>query len=415
MTTGRADRVPPAYLTLFILLYAVQGVVFAYFVNFIPAYMAAAGVGEDAGRNVQSIAMLPFVCKFLAGPFSDRFNLLGLGHRKPYIAIGLIAQTAGLLLLAAVNPGIHLAAFTALALVTVGGLALFDTCTDGMIVDITPDDDRARVQGLLLFARFFTATVFSLGFGYWLDLTGTGPGKGDRVLWTCAALTLIPLALTLILPEPRRSPLAEQFNWAALKVLIRPRSLVLIAFGTFYAIVAWGVEINLPRYYDRLGYGQGQIGLFGAVRNFGRAAGGLLLPLGMACLGRRWVLRIAVAALIVTEARQALAAGPITTGALGFAFGAANGWTEALFYVLAMEASDPRLAASTYALFMAVSNLSVTGGSLFGWLSRAFGGLFEPTFVAAAVLTSFAFVLIRPLSRPAPSTIVPEPAHAPAA
>ena len=69
-----------------------------------------------------------------------------------------------------------------------------------------------------------TATVFSLGFGYWLDRTGTGPGRGQGVLWTCAGLGLIPLALALALPEPRSGPEAEEFRWSALGVLIRPRS-----------------------------------------------------------------------------------------------------------------------------------------------------------------------------------------------
>jgi PAT family beta-lactamase induction signal transducer AmpG len=409
-------RVPPAYFALFILLYAVQGVVFAYFVNFIQGYMLAGGLDDDTASNVQTIAMLPFVFKFLAGPVSDRYNLLGLGHRKPYIALGLIAQAAGLVLLSAVHPRDQLGLFGFLALLTVGGLALFDTCTDGMIVDITPPEDRSRVQGTLMFARFLTATVFAYLFGLWLERTGTGPGKGGGVLWACAGLTLLPLALTLVLREPSRSPLAERFSWKALAVLIRPRSLVLLAFGTFYAMVAWGVEINLPYYYEHLGHGQRRIGEFGAVRNLGRAAGGLLMPLGVAWLGRRWVLRVAVLALMASEAAQAIPGGPILTGALAFAFGAANGWTEALFYVLAMEASDPRLAASTYALFMAVSNLSVTGGSLFRVLSKAFGGRYEPTFVAAAMLTGFALILIRPLSRPPKAEPPePEPAYAPAA
>ena len=73
---------------------------------------------------------------------------------------------------------------------------------------------------------------------------------------------------------------------------------------------------------------------------------------------------------------QAVPSGPVTAGLAAGAFGAANGWTDAVFYVLAMEASDPRMAASTYALFMAVTNISVVGGSLFARVegARAFRG-----------------------------------------
>jgi PAT family beta-lactamase induction signal transducer AmpG len=394
-------KVGAGYMALFALVYAVQGVVFAYFAVFNQGYMQAAGVSKEDIGLVGFLALLPFALKFIAAPISDRFNLLGLGHRKPYIVLGLLIQIGGLLALSWVNPGEALRTFTALAILTVVGLALFDTCTDGMVVDITPPEDRARVQGLLMFSRFITATLTTLAFGFWLERTGTGPELGYRVLWACAALTLPPLALAVFLPEPKRAADAEEFQWSALRVMIRPSSLVLIAFGAFYAVVAWGVEFNLPVYQRQLGYGEGDIGLFGSARTLGRAVGAILLPVGAAWLGRRWVLRIAIFSLALTEAGQALIGpeGQWTAGLLSFVFGIANGWTEALFYVMAMEASDPRMAASTYALFMAVSNLSVSGSYLFIRATALFDGRFPPTFVAAALLTCMAFFMIRPLSK----------------
>ncbi len=72
-----------------------------------------------------------------------------------------------------------------------------------------------------------------------------------------------------------------------------------------------------------------------------------------------------------------------------------------------MEASDPRMAASTYALFMAVTNVSVTGGALFTRLKTALGG-YPPAFLAAASLSLIALVLVPMLARPAPRP-KPEP------
>ena len=85
-------RLPGTYLALFCLLYAVQGVVFAYFANFNQEYMRTAGVSKEMVGLVGFLALLPFAFKFLAAPVSDRFSLLGLGHRKPYIVLGLIGQ-----------------------------------------------------------------------------------------------------------------------------------------------------------------------------------------------------------------------------------------------------------------------------------------------------------------------------------
>jgi hypothetical protein len=71
-----------------------------------------------------------------------------------------------------------------------------------------------------------------------------------------------------------------------------------------------------------------------------------------------------------------------------------------------MEASDPRLAASTYALIMAVSNLGALGGGLFSSTVAAFGDRFGPAFLISAVAATAALPLAWPLGRPAPK---PEP------
>ncbi len=234
-----------------------------------------------------------------------------------------------------------------------------------MVVDVTPPEDRSRVQGTLMVARFLATMVCTFGFGAWIDSTGLGPGRSDGVLWTCAGLALIPLALALAVREPSRASDAEAFRWSALAVMIRPRSLALLAFGALYGIVGLGVEFNLPLYYDALHFGQGDVGKFGAIRYLGRAAGAMLLPVAAGRIGQGGRLAIGILALAATSSAQSLVVGEWSAGLLAFGFGMANGWDDALFCVLAMEASDPRMAASTFALFMAISNLSVAGDALF--------------------------------------------------
>lgn len=400
------ERVGARFLALFVAIYAVQGVVFAYFMNSVQPYMAAAGVAEGTIGVVQSVVMVPFILKFLAGPLSDRFSLFGLGHRVPYIVLGLLVQAVALFGLSLVDPGRSLWGFGAVAFTAVLGMALYDTCGDGLMVEVTPPADRSRVQGLATAARFLAATICTLGFGYWLRLTGNGPGRGYRVLWTCAALGLVPLALALISRRPSRVESKELFSWSALKVLLRPRSLVLLAFGGLYALAGYGVEINLEPYYRRgLNLDAWDVGLLASARNVGRAVGAMLLPLAIGKVGRRRALIGGLLGLALATAGQA-AAGRGSAGALGFAFGVANGWDDALFFVLAMEASDPRMAASTYALFMAASNVSVAGGGLFSTAVDAFDGQYRPVFLLASVLGLIALplvpALVRPPSKPEP-------------
>lgn len=411
MNPSKHDHVQLNYMILFASVYAIQGVVFAYFITFNHGYMTAAGVKPEIASTVQSVVLIPFILKFLGGPISDRFNLLGFGHRKPYIVLGLVAQSLCLLALSLIDPGHQLTLFSCTAFLIVTGLALYDTCCDGMIVDITPPADRARVQGLLMGSRFLAATIFALLFGFWLQKTGNGPGKGYGVLWACAGLAVVPLAFALRLPEPARSPEAEQFTWRALRVLTRPRSLVLLAYGGFYATVGYGVEINMSPYYQSLGFGDGALGGFGATRNVGRAIGSLLLPIGVLWLGRRGVLLVAILGLSFAAMSQGTAAGLIWTGLLALAYGAANGWADAQFYVLSMEASDPKMAATTYALFMAVSNVSVAGGALFAALVTALGGNYPLAFLMASGFVLLALPAIIVLKHPPSLTANLAPEH----
>jgi PAT family beta-lactamase induction signal transducer AmpG len=399
-------KVGTGYLALFGSLYALQGVVIAYFFNFNQLYMIAGGVDSQTAADTQSLALVPFILKFLGGPLSDRVNLLGWGHRKPWIIVGLLTQSLGLVALSLVHPGTHPAGFAALAVLAVTGLALYDTCCDGMVIDVTPPGDRNRVQGMLVASRAAAAMLCTLGFGLLLRNTGNGPGRGDSVLWICAAIGLVPLVLALVEPEPKRADDAEAFRWQALGVLFRPRSLVLLAFGGFYALVGYGVEINLSPYYGKaLGFDEGTIGALGSARYVGRVLGAALMPLAAARLGRSWVLWIGLLALASTSAAQAVVQGPATGALAGSAFGAANGWLDAVFFVLAMEASDPRMAASTYALFMAVTNISVAGGSLFARLETALRTPSAPgyrlAFVFAGLFALLAWPLIGPLRHPA--------------
>ena len=392
-------KIRPVELALAMSLYALQGVVVAYLVNYNKTYMIHGGVEERTAGLVETAVLMTLVFKFVLGPVSDRFNPLGLGHRRPFIMLGLVMQSLGLIGLTIVHPGEHLAGYAAMAFLAVGGLALYDTCCDGLVVDVTAPEDRVRVQGLVQVARFLATMGFTLLFGLWMAKDRIGPGRSDGVLWACAGLGLPPLVLAFFVRERRDGPERPPFEWSALRVLARPEAIVLLAYGALYGLIGLGVEFNLSRYYNWLGYDQDSVGWFGALRYGGRAAGALLLPAIRHRLGRRGELKVGLIALAATTAGQALAGGAVATGAWAFVFGMANGWNDALFCVLAMEAADPRMAASTFAIFMAVSNLSVAGNWLFLEAVVGLGLGYRPAFLLCAILASGLLVLVPALSR----------------
>src|SRR3954471_18864598 len=117
-------KIRPAELTLAMSLYALQGVVVAYLVNYNKTYMIRGGVAERTAGLVETAVLMTMVFKFVLGPLSDRFSPFGLGHRRPFIVLGLAMQSLGLLGLSVVHPGSHLAGYAAMAFLAVGGLSL---------------------------------------------------------------------------------------------------------------------------------------------------------------------------------------------------------------------------------------------------------------------------------------------------
>ena len=88
---------------MFGLLYFTQGTVLAYFLGVNALYFNESGLsGLDLGI-FSTIAMIPFVITIRYGMLSDRYALFGMGHREPYILIGLLVQFACLLQVLAID------------------------------------------------------------------------------------------------------------------------------------------------------------------------------------------------------------------------------------------------------------------------------------------------------------------------
>jgi PAT family beta-lactamase induction signal transducer AmpG len=137
-------------LTLFGAVYLVQGVVLTYFSTFNALYLRTFDLSFTRIGIVGGITLIPFVLKVFLGLLSDRVNLAGLGHRKPYIVLGLLAQTAAFLVFPAISPSNQYAIFFGLCLLAALGMSTYDTCTDGFSIDTTPEAERSTVQGIMV-------------------------------------------------------------------------------------------------------------------------------------------------------------------------------------------------------------------------------------------------------------------------
>lgn len=339
-------------LSMFGLLYFVQGAALAYFRNFQKPYLDGLHVDPDVIGLLTTILLLPFVLKILIGMLSDRVNLLGWGHRKPYMLLGLLLAALSFAAAGFVLPEANFGLFALLVVTGSFSVTLFDSTTDGLAIDTTPPKDHGTVQGTMVGGRAAGIIILSLVFG---ELS---QGQGYRsIFWIIGASMLLPLFWVWRVREPAQRPQGQSFQWSAFKSLGRPRFLVFAAYAVVYSLVSFGVD-GLITYYmsSQLGAGD-MIGRYGAFRGIGAVIGAVGGGFLVDRLGRRRsaygaVLLISVGAILIGATSSA----GVLVG-LGLLWGLVWAFQETIFVALAMDLSDGRIAASMFAIMMAISNL----------------------------------------------------------
>lgn len=343
---------------MFAALYFVQGVIQAYQLNFFKPHMDSEGIDADRIAIVASLALLPFVIKWIYGLVSDRFPLWGRGHRVPYMLIGVIGTAAAFFVAFFIDPSRSYGVLATIVLSATFFMALFDTTADALAVDVIVPEDHSRVQAWMTGGRAAGLVILSLVFGVIADTIGY-----QSIFLVIAGLLLVPLYYVTKVREPEERTPANSFDRRAFKVMLQPRYL---AFGLML-ILAWfcfqGID-GLVTFYmsDELQSSGGTIGLYGTLKGLGMIAGALGLSLLMRRFGER-------AAAFVTL-------GAVTAGGLAFSvltseeaivtvailWGVAVGLQWTTYVTLAMGITDLRVAGSMFAILQTMANIGIGAG-----------------------------------------------------
>lgn len=349
--------------SMFALLYFTQGTILGYFASLNALYMLDSGLDMGKVGIFSSIALIPFVIKIFFGMLSDKVNLLKLGHRRPYIVIGLFVQFACLLLVANINPGAHYWTFVALAFLLQLGMAFYDTCTDGLALDITPEHERGVLQGFMVGGRSIGVIVAASSAGWIAQHMGW-----SAVFYFLALLTLIPVPFIFFIKEITRTA-DMRFKWSAFKAFKNKQviSAALVGLIVFLVIVGANQDVN-PHFSARFNIDLTTAGLITTVWGIGCVAGAFLGGIVMDKTGNRNALLLSL--ILVVPALVFIAfvpSRPLMWAAAVF-FGLAYGLSQAVYFALAMKYTEPSIAASMYSILMAVTNvgqgigLGVAGG-----------------------------------------------------
>ncbi|MEW5870287.1 MAG: MFS transporter [Chloroflexota bacterium] len=384
---------PLRYL-MFGLLYFTQGTILSYFTALNALYFLSQGLTMTNAGVFSAIALLPFVIKIFLGMLSDRINLLEMGYRKPYILLGLAVQFVCLLIAPAIDLSTQFWLFVALAFVLQMGMALYDTCTDGLALDTTPPAEQGVIQGFMVGGRALGVVATASVVGVLAQYV-----SWQAVFWLLAALTLLPLPLVLGVRESER-PAERRFDWKAFAAF---KSRAVLAVGgvgliSFMVIVGANQLVN-PFFQQRFQIDLSQAGFFTTLWGLFTVAGAALGGRLNNRLGQKQVVLVAMAAASLSLLVLTL------TGSLGMAwgtlafFGLAYGVYQTVIFALAMRYTEPRIAASMFAILMAFTNLGQgIGLGLGGALVDILG--FSLTFMAFAGVNLLVLGLLPLITRP---------------
>ncbi|MBI4928527.1 MAG: MFS transporter [Anaerolineae bacterium] len=372
--------------SLFGLLYLTQGVVLGYFAALNALYLLSNGLDMGDVGVFSSIALIPFVIKIFFGMLSDRVNFFGLGRRKPYIVLGLLVQVAALIWAASIDVGRQYWTFVGVAFLLQMGMAFYDTCTDGLALDITPENEKGILQGFMVGGRSVGVIVAASVAGVIAERSW------PMVFYFLAGASLLPFTLLFFVREGVR-PAGERFNWGAFGAFKSVQVLAVAAAGlVIFMVVVGANQLVNPSYSARLGIDLSTAGFITTIWGIGCVAGAFAGGWIMDRVGDRSALWVVMFAVAATLALVAFVPNLPLAFAAAVLFGMAYGAGQAVFFALAMKYTTPAIAASMYSILMAVTNVGQgIGLGLGGALAKSAG------YPVAFLIFAAAIFLVAPL------------------
>jgi PAT family beta-lactamase induction signal transducer AmpG len=379
---------------MFALLYFAQGSIMSFFTALNALYLQSFGLDMSQVGVIGTIAMIPFVLKIFLGMLSDRVNFFKLGHRKPYIILGLLIQTLCLIIIPGIDPARDFAAYAGLAFVLMSGMALYDTCTDGLALDTTPVEEEGIIQSFMVGGRAVGMVIVSALLGLIVVKTSWQFG-----FYFLALATILPLPLVLATKEPERTS-DRIFDWSAFGCFKNSNVIALAVLGALYSLIIYGAnQIVNPSLAASFGINYATAGFVATVLGLGIVGGSLAGGKLTEKIGQKRSVQIALVVSLIAVGLLAAIIAPWMAWVLVFIFGLAFGFYETVFMAISMNVTDGRIAATMFAILMAISNIGTgIGLGVTGVLSDSVG--YGATFLILAVLNLAAWPLINVIFKP---------------
>ncbi|WP_456439712.1 MFS transporter [Psychroserpens sp.] len=396
-------------------LYIAQGIPEGILFFALPAWLAMNGKSATEIAAFIAVILIPWSFKIVIAPLMDRFTILSMGRKRPWVIFGQLGLILSFLSMGFVpdplnnNSGLMIVGF----LISFFG-AFQDVATDGMAVDVIPAEEQARANGLMWGTKIIgtslsllvgTALINSLGFSTAISLLSIA----------VAIIMIVPIYFTerpgeKIMPWSEgqvntESNASQLKSWTdILKSLYRVTklrsSLIFIIFAFISGNLFGLMDTLLPIFtIQELGWTNTDFSQSYSIINvvagiFGMFVGGYLIDY----FGKIKMLTIYLGLVTTVIAIFAFTTGfwTNTNFIYGFIF---------IYYVLniflsigifasGMQLCWKTVAATQFTLYMAVSNMGrATGSALVGILKESYS--WEIVFVFTAIMPLIMGIIVQ--------------------
>ena len=364
------------------LAYCAQGIPLGLLHIALPAWLATQGQTPAQIGNFLGIILLPWAFKLLVGPLMDHFEYMPMGKHRPWLLGAQAGMVISLLALGWIDdPIAQFGLLTTICFFINAFTATQDVAIDGMAIDYTPVEEEGRLNAFMSFGKAAGAAVFSAIAGTLLVVVGM-----KITAFVCALGAAIVLAYLVSVRERHGEKVMPWTEGEA-----SPKNDPPPSFREMYDDIRhslWlraSVVIMIVMFIDGMvaGYGRAIMPI-AAVQVFG-----LSTP-EWADLNAIWGLAGALVALALGPlidrfgAKAMMGLTVLLTGIHAFTLAFAQQmWTDSIFVLimmalyivlipitmvcalaLAMSICHAKESATQFAIYMSVSNVGATLGSV---------------------------------------------------
>ena len=381
-------------LALVTALYAAQGIQMGLMMVAIPAYLAGQQASAAMIGGFIGASLLPWSLKILTGPIMDRYGFLPMGRRRPWVLFGLFGAIVGYLVMGLIDqPLEHFMLFTIAAVVVSSFTAFLDVAIDGMAIDIFPLDEQPQANSFMWGGKVIGSALTTGGAAWTLKTYGLEVtcfvAFGSSVLFFIMPLLLRERPGERIFPWSAGEASATSLDmkldsWkeiigSLVKVIFLPAS-VLLALVSFLHGITYGLfDAVMPMIsVQKLGWTDQAFSNLAAVS--GLVAGIVGIFSGkylVQWFGRKTSLTYLMILLICAAIAMGMASSLWSHELTIQSYVLMTYLLRTLFLIIlfatAMAICWLPVAATQFALYMAIANLGIsTGAALLGPLKSQF-------------------------------------------